>query len=481
MDIPVHTKEDIGTFHYPKHLSKLSEARGFFSFSFYIRDDDSVSLTAETGFGTEAKGTSLYLLGLLAYLEVCESEEFNKWMALVYTDRVSYEKITDYNNKPFHIIKQDILESLPGKLMTSDQLRTRFQQLETNVQLIKEIFKRPTISFVIVDLNRHERKNGEMVGTIVRCMRHRAPFDFPNHIVLIRDLDTLFEKRLANIWSVNDSLITETNTYEKLVEENQARFNENLKQWEHHFLKKIPDMQALKQSESLLIVANGEPRQWHKNENRVSPFGLYAGFVNIVPPVPVFQTNELWDIYMDWLSPRNKKVNTRSKLNMEYISDLVTKGKLTAYPGKDPFYLTYTGKPTHDDLAAYKDERLGKIRNNTRRQLRKNYMNAKETNTFAIFSNDADDTKIGRDEQYLIFLLVPRCLREVVFVNISKYDKISGERKFLQITELPAFPDLHEYHAEQFTIFTEALRKGFKGGSRRKRKIKKANKTVDKN
>lgn len=462
MDIPAHTKEDVGTFHYPKPISELSAARGFFSFSFYIRDDDSVSLTAESGFGREAKGTSLYLLGLLAYLNVCETEAFNTWHVLVYTDRVSYQKITDYNTKSFDDMKQDILDSLPGKLMSRDESMSRFQQLEQNMRLIKEIFKRRTISFVVVDLPRHERKNGEMVGTIVRCMRHRAPFDFPKHIVLIRDLDTLFEERLAKLWVVTE-LITETNTYEKLVEKNKAIFDENLGKWEGQFLNKIPEMQALKQSESLLIVANGEPRQWHKNENRISPFGIYAGFVNIVPPVPVFQTKELWDDYMDWLHLRNRKVNTRTKLNMEYIRDLVSKGKLTAYPRNDPFYLKLTPKPTPEELLAYKEERLGKIRNNTRRKLRKNVMNTKEKNTFSIFSNNAADTKIGRDEQYLIFLLVPRCLREVIFVNISK------EHKFLRITELPTFPDLNEYHAGQFKLFTEAMEKGFKGGSRKGR------------
>jgi hypothetical protein len=236
----------------------------------------------------------------------------------------------------------------------------------------------------------------------------------------------------------------------------------------------------LKGSESLLIVANGETRKWHKNENKVSPFGLYAGFVNVVPPLPVFQTKDLWDNYMDWLDIRNKKVDTRSKLNMNYFGDLIMSlrdsenpaynATFPKYSGNDPFHLTRLEKPKKDNLDAYKAKLLAKIKNATRRQLRKNLMNAKEKNIFSIFSNNAANTKIGRDEQYLLFLLVPTCLREVIFVNISKYDQVSGDRKFLQITELPTFPDLHEYHAEQFRIFTEALEKGFKGGSRRTRK-----------
>ena len=490
-EIQIHSKKSLGTFKYPKPLEELAKSKGkgkgFFSFSFYLREESSASYIAESGYQQhQIKGGNIYLFGLLSYLEICRVDgAFKEWGCLVYTDQFSIDKLT-YFSRSIEKILEDFEQSLEGKRMSETNKIPKRTELKKLNELVQRIFEFSNVHFVTVDFPDHERKRGEMVGTILRCMRHRAPFDFPEHMIFIRDLDTLFETSLKNIWKITVYNIPQSEEnkeitdedIDRLIKEREKEFIGNLHAWESNFLHSIPAMQEEKKSESLLVLLNYDVRKWHANTNINSgndykvPFGLCACFVNIIPPVKVFKTN-LWDVYMDWLAPRNKKVGrTMSKLNIEYFKS----GENTTIVKnleKDPFYTVYP-PPTNENLNSFINKKTARIQNTTRKSMALKYYKDKRNDTFDIFSNDADIRRLGRDEQYLIFLLAPRCLDELFFCNI----RLDGYMRDF------SFPDFLKNHRESFAIFKNSVEKNFQGGMQmrmRKRKTRTGlkNKTKD--
>ena len=119
-EIQIHSKKSLGTFKYPKSLEELpkGKGKGFFSFSFYLREESSPSYIAESGYQQhQIKGGNIYLFGLLSYLEICRADDFKQWGCLVYTDQFSMDKLT-YFSRSIEKILEDFEQSLEGKRMS---------------------------------------------------------------------------------------------------------------------------------------------------------------------------------------------------------------------------------------------------------------------------------------------------------------------------------------------------------------------------
>jgi hypothetical protein len=256
---------------------------------------------------------------------------------------------------------------------------------------------------------------------------------------------------------------SESEAFSKKIQE---QFANDLLIWESTFFESIPTIQKEKQSEALVIMLSYDLRGWHTNTNETgkikkAPFGLCACFVNIVPPVKVFQSFDLWETFMDWLEPRNKQIGDRTMLNLNVLQ---AKHKTNDTMKRNPFFVTFdrpTKAETDEYLETVKGRLLTRIANVGQREKLFSLTMSKKNKEFRIFSNNADIKKVGRDEQYLLFLLAPNCLHELFFFTFA----FDGKMKML-----PPIESLLDAHREQFELFRKAVEKNFQGGSKTRRR-----------
>jgi hypothetical protein len=404
--VPLHTKKpEEGTITYLINPELLPRIQGFFSFTFYIRD----TLLGEH----TPKGSELYLMGLLAYAKILK-DMFKDWKLLVYTDQFTLNE----------------LESI--KPMKETDFKQGWNGRRDIWNLLKRLNEhKDSIVFAIVDWPSHQRRTTrpQVEGSALRPFRSRAPFDFPDKLIFIRDADTLFESSLNHVRLYR--------------EESLVNFVNTLYIWESTFLNQIPDIQEkATKGKPALIAGTGSAdsglfvtktpylREWHTNEllNKHAPFGVFAGFVNATPNIPLYSSKEPWDEFVDYVNERSRRINNKPMRGI----------------------LKQFNSLRENTIDAFVEEKLKYIREKNPAILEKaqEYWNAVRSNIYYEFSNNSKIQRIGRDEQLYLFILFPKALENLVFFEVNLDD-----------TDPPKFNEA--FHISHLAEFIAAVSTGF--------------------
>ena len=296
--VPVDSRApEEGTITYLQEESELKKAKGFFSFSYYSHN----KLLGQQGRDKGAsEGASIYIWGMYLYTKLLEEPAFCGWKILIYTDQYTYEK----------------LSAVPADSRDYSQI----QELKRNLNVI----------FAIINWDRHSRVEKKINGGVLRTFRARAPFDFPDKSIFIRDADTFFEKMVGRLKQPPQYFggINEFLAYLKMV-------IKEIKEWEVGYLTTIQEIQT-RLGKPLLIVGTGSnlivgfkgsstnktlyKQKYHDNEvtGIELPFGIFAGLVSVLPGVPIYQDMNVWNECVDYLNTRSVKGNLITKANNTY-------------------------------------------------------------------------------------------------------------------------------------------------------------------
>ena len=432
LTVPLYTKDPSeGIIEYPAHPDHLNSFDGFFSFTFYMRD-------SFAGVEKTTKQSNLYLHGLALYTTFLQAKPFTNWAILVYTDEYTVNEMET-------ILKRD-----PSKVHAME--RREFIQVQ---KLLNALRSNVRVFFVKVTWPKHQRRLAlpQVNGPILRPFRSRAPFDFPTKYVFIRDADTLFEDKLRSTFEPLPYMSQEEFLAQKDI------FAGELFLWEARMLSLMPTIQEYLHGNPPLVVGTGSnergspstiyKKRWHSNEvlGKNAPFGIFAGFVNVAPGVPLYRSKDAWDEFVEFVNGRSIRImnSPSSALENNYKEAKGIMDKLLPIPKAN--------------LTSYANRELS--------AQRKKYL---EENILYRFSNNMKDQKIGRDEQLYLFLLMPKAIDNLFIFKQSLFDN-----------SLPKL-DL-DYHERLMGIYTEALATNFKptkGGRASRRLARKSQKTMRK-
>lgn len=419
--VPVQfSRPEEGTITYHGDIDRLVAADGLFSFSFYIRGASAKE--------SILKQTTLYLLGLCLYTELLRMEPFQNWKMVVYTDTYTFSLLQssrDYVQERRLNVEKLLLKPYAEVLLASDK-----------------------IIFVEVSWPNHQRINSvpQINGPILRCFRSRVPFDFPNKLIFIRDADTLFDIDLSQVQKIefNSRYAYEPHLkieFQETFEQEKEKFLKRLHEWELHSLQILTPIEKYLRNKPLVIGAgyagklptNEVPplykRDWHSNELRKknSAFGVFAGLVNITPEIPIYQNKAIWDSFILYLNERSHRKNDFSPFERNFE-------KVKHLHGRIEYY--------ENDL----EEKYGK-----------NYVNKKKQIREFTFSNNAFAQRIGRDEQFYLFFIIPNALKNIYFLRTDLDNLVLPEPN-------------QEFHEERMRNLRRS--EGGKRKTRRKKKSK---------
>ena len=409
--VPLYSKNPSeGSIEYLASRRYAYSFSGFFSFTFYIRGEVTPEYTT--------KQSNLYLLGLMTYIKILEHEPFTNWGILIYTDEYTLDTM------------KKRVEAGPNKLPERDY------EERNNLEMMKQLLQNRRVIFAKVTWPSYQRNPAvpQINGPTLRPFRSRAPFDFPDKPIFIRDADTLFEGSLKYA-STKLAYYTDEQ-FQAMKEE----FFRDFLAWEAKMLELIPTLQEYLGGYPPLVLGtgktgiwNGDPfykRPWHSNEllGKNAPFGIFAGFVNVTPGIDMYKTVEPWDEVVELIHDRSRRLN---ELPSTLLEEEFRKYKYL----QDP--LAPTPK---ENFNTYKTKRL-------RKNLDPEY--AKELQSLLYrLSNNAKLHRVGRDEQMYLFVLMPKAIHNIFIFNQSLGDMT-----------LPK-PD-YEYHTRLLQMYKDAIARNF--------------------
>jgi hypothetical protein len=436
-----------GSIEYLQPKSVLDRFEGFFSFTFYIRDR---VVSPET----TPKSSRLYLEGLSAYASVIQHPPFTNWGLFIYTDQFTLDQMTQILGMGY---KEEEVEQIKIK------------------EIIRELRANRGVTFVKVTWPKHQRRPAipQINGPVLRSFRSRAPFDFPTKMIFIRDADTLFDPQLKNSFTLRSFRNKET------FKEKKPTFQRNLLKWEATLLGLMPQIQEFLGGRPPLVVSTGNTavgvgmapelyykRDWHSNEltRKNAPFGIFAGFVNVAPNVPVYATPEAWDIFVDYMNAHSRRINEipSSAFEQVYRKEQGIKDPFQAVEEKN--LNENIRRKVNREQPQYREKKL------------ESFLQERGNIVFRFSDNNKSPHQVGRDEQLYLFILMPRAIDNLFVFKQALWDM-----------DLPKL-DL-DYHTDRIRNYRAALARNFlaapaaaganQGGKRRqtRRKMKKSKST----
>jgi hypothetical protein len=273
--------------------------KGIFVTTYYFRDTDCVECQNFKGQDAPWTKTDVYKAGILQYLKVTESPAFAGWKLIIYTDALSLE------NPVFR-----------GETQRKDQVRYEKHTKEWN-----EIKSHPSTVFAVVDwpeyaVGKHA-DNKTVDNAILRAIRMKAFYDFPQMPVFIRDADTLFENIVK-----------------------RREIGAELALWEQTFKDELARIVA-PPSEYRLIVAS-QPnyhRQWHVHpETGINTTGCYAAITSSLGGIPEWTDGSLWRKCLAYLRKYSQVLSDGAERKPNNIAK-------PTYIGKDEQLLSYVVLP----------------------------------------------------------------------------------------------------------------------------------------
>ena len=426
--VPLNTRNPSeGSITYLAEPSTLSSVPGFFSFTFYLRDP---------ALGEPIpKQARLYIGGLWIYARILK-DTFVNWKLLVYTDQFTYDQLQLVNS--VNTNNREAYTKFRKNITTS--------HLDSIMRMTKFLMEyKDSIVFAIVDWPSHRRRLTlpQVDGAVLRPFRSRAPFDFPDKYIFIRDADTLFENRLETV------LRNPRGGYGIDV---VGMFVDSLYKWEETFYNLIPEiLKTTTEGRPAIIAGTGSAvvhsfnsrknntnnnlywREWHVNEltHKTAPFGVFAGFINITPNVPLYSTKDAWDDFVEYVDERSKRNNTKPMKGILLDMPSLTENTINSWLEKRKAHIN-TVKEFNEP---YKE----KV---------KKYFENQAKNIYYTFSNNGKFYRIGRDEQLYLFNLLPRALQNLAFFRVNLGDD-----------NPPVFDK--DFHHKMFDIYVDAVNKNF--------------------
>lgn len=323
---------------------RLAGTEGFFSFNFYLPK----RLT---------KGSNIYIFGLMAYLYLCtQFEAFSKWNIVIYTDQSTYEKIqkekqqeatpqerealdaffasgrfgperiplrgrtfelTGYNyasypyGLPFSenekeigfvLAQENVLK--PYKIFLSSKEHPLKTVLPFQFKLFYyALFHSPRVVWAVCDWPSKEVEEKSINGFLMRCLRYRSPFDFPDQIHFVRDADTLMESYFEDH---NPYLYLHSLAYALHIHETKSLAY--LRETETRLQKPV----------CIFGTSPGYVKLWHYNNltKRGASVGFLAGYLLFSANLPCL-TEALWSKCMDYINERVQKLPSGEFSNEE--------------------------------------------------------------------------------------------------------------------------------------------------------------------
>jgi hypothetical protein len=273
--------------------------KGIFVVTYYFRDTDCIECQNFKGQDAPWTKTDVYKAGILQYLKVTESPAFAGWKLVIYTDALSLE------NPIFR-----------GQAQKHNTVR-----YDTHVKQWNEIKSHPNTVFAVVDwpeyaVGKHAN-NKTVDNAILRAIRMKAFYDFPELPVFVRDADTLFENIVK-----------------------RREIGAELALWEQTFKDELTRI-VTPPSQYRMVIAS-QPnyhRQWHVHpETGVNTTGCYAAITSSLGGIPEWTDGSLWRKCLAYLRKYSKVVANGVERKPNNIDK-------PTYIGKDEQLLSYVVLP----------------------------------------------------------------------------------------------------------------------------------------
>lgn len=463
--VSIYSKnKDEGSIEYMASKEVLDSAEGFFSFTYYIpykprdyyleRDYHLPKIIYMKGIISYLKLIDEVNAGAVGAGEAAQGGVFKNWKVLIYTDEYTYTRMQNFKNETV-----DEAVWLRGAGPSNDARKmlvyqVRLEKIESEKEKLKELQEGSEqllqkAMFAVVKWPSHEYTNDkhDIHGPSLRTFRSRAPFDFPTKPIFIRDADTLFPKSLEATFNPDKThwyfQNEETKEFsQKKLNAYKEKFISNLYKWEENIYKQLPIIEKIVPNPILVGAGynvggdNPFPRfykaDWHSNEllRREAPFGIFAGFITISPGAEVYKTMDVWDDYIEYMNARSKR-DERKRSEFELFHAHLFKNPKKKFLTEDEKKIVYNfllkKEPTQEKKNALKKEL-----NSEAETIEEKYK----------FSNDNYPEEVGRDEQFYLFLLIPKAIQNVFFYKIHYGDL---ENKLTEIDE-----EFHKKYKENF-------------------------------
>lgn len=452
-----------GTITYKADKATLDTCEGFFVFTYYIRNP----LTGEE----THKQSAIYLEGLHAYMRILLTKDpnpFKSWKLIIYTDQYTYDEMSKVSGqKP---VFDEILERKKEEKNDNEESPFTSALAEYNtIKISQMLLRSKNVIFSIVTWPKHQRNStiAQVNGPALRLIRVRAPFDFPNQYCFTRDADTLFEKDITDVIENN---IFGDQDYQRV------RFVKRLYVWEKTFFEMIPSIEGtIRKSPLILGTEEKYVRNFHANKLKKlrSPFGVYAGFTNTTPGIDLYSDLSIWNKILDYINMRSyKKEFKRYPIIEHYLNEAGTNTETEIQKAKNrgmttQEYFGFSNTNIQDVKGFYPN-----LQKNEKYQ---NYIDI-------LYSNNSLTEKIGRDEQALLFIIIPRAFDNVFFFNVTYSDYVKhtaffpsfSDKEMEDYGKKSALPELnipfHEIMKKTYEGYSQVFLETFQGGKRKKRK-----------
>jgi len=216
-----------------------------------------------------------------------------------------------------------------------------------------KLYSHPNVAILCVTMPEYSMNNaGEIVEySVIRMTRFHAFQLFPDVPVFVRDADTLFTKNPSYLFLKND-------IYSEAMSEEDKLFLYN---WEATFYRNFRTKNG--RHPFAIGVNDSYKKPWHYDPKQdKESFGIFAGFVSSLGGIEEWTNGVLWDSCM------------------KYVKNHASMTPISTLPSIRNLYI--------------KNNKTRKIANNISKVYRFNTMNY--------------GTYIGKDEQVLIFNILPR-------------------------------------------------------------------------
>ena len=207
--VPLYSKDpNEGSIEYMATKETLDSTEGFFSFTYYIPSNAKELILPDLvyikGIHSYSKLIDGVNTGAVGAGEGAQGGVFKNWKVLVYTDEYTYNRIQNIKNETVDEAGwlSDV-NDIKNEKYKMHVYQTRLKIIEEEKGILKELqeiseylLQKAVLALVKWPSHEHTNDRHDIHGPTLRPFRSRAPFDFPNKPIFIRDADTLFPSAL---------------------------------------------------------------------------------------------------------------------------------------------------------------------------------------------------------------------------------------------------------------------------------------------
>lgn len=354
----------------------------------------------------------IYLQGILKYLEITTEPVFENWKVAVYTDMYTIRYFQNLHEK---IVSETVTDA-------NDVLEYYHWF---------KLYSHPNAVILCVTMPNYSMNNaGEIVEySVIRTSRFHAFQLFPNVPVFVRDADTLFSGYTDylvfknDIYPIrkeydNDPVTYKQITFDIIIPETKKTF---LYEWEATFYENF----RTKNDGNLFCIGVNDTykKTWHYDPitNKES-LGIFAGFISSLGGIDEWTDGTLWDLSMKYIQAHIEMVPINTlEPNVVFINNIKY---IKRNPDTYMANINVTNNIPNNEKNRLKNKVLPQLivkknqnyftKNNKTKKIASNlyrryYSNVKINTSYESLSNSMSyRTYIGKDEQTLIFAIIPQ-------------------------------------------------------------------------